>query len=99
MVDKFGDNVMTQLLPGDHWRTKHYKIIMKINSMCSWGRVPTTVEVCGLFSHLVLASDLFVFEKGNRPQVYLSTNLGNSQMKLAEFEVQNSAKMCPLIQC
>ena len=45
VVDKYGDNVMSQHLPGDHWRTRHDKVKMKINSMCSWARVPATVEV------------------------------------------------------
>ena len=91
-MDKFDDNVMTQVLPGDHWRTKHDKIKMKINSMCSWARVPTTVEVWGLFSHLIPARDMSKFESGRARQSLvpefrfnLPTDLGDSQVKLAEL--------------
>ena len=99
VVDKFGDNVMTQVLPGDHWRTKHDKIKMKINSMCSWARVPTTVEVWGLFSHLIPARDMSKFESGRARQALvpdfrfnLPTDLGDSQVKLAELKVLNCCK-------
>ena len=67
-VDKFGDNVMSQHLPGDHWRTRHDKIKMKINSMCSWARVPATVEVWGLFSHLIPSEALSRMESGRARQ-------------------------------
>ena len=50
VVDVFGDNIMSAALPGDHWRTRHDTIKMALNSLCSWARLPATVEVWGLFS-------------------------------------------------
>ena len=74
---------------------------MKINSMCSWAwaRVPTTVEVRGLFSFLIPARDMSKFESGRARQSLvpdfrfnLHTDLGGSQVKLAELKVINCYK-------
>ena len=99
VVDIYGDNVMTQVLPGDSWRTKHDRIKMKINSLCSWARVPTTVEVWGLFSHLIPARDMSKFESGRARQALvpdfrfnLPSDLGDSQVKLAELKALNCCK-------
>ena len=99
VVDKFGDNIMSQHLPGDHWRIRHDKIKMKINSMCSWARVPATVEVWGLFSHLIPAEALSRMESGRARQAIVPdfrlnvpSDLGESQVKLAELKVLNCCK-------
>ena len=74
---------------------------MKINSMCSsaWARVPTTVEVWGLFSLLIPARDMSKYESGSAKQSLvpdfrfnLPTDLGDSQVKLAELSVMNCYK-------
>ena len=49
VVDVFGDNIMSAALPGDHWRKRHDTIKMALNILCSWARLPATVEVWGLF--------------------------------------------------
>ena len=99
VVDKFGDNVMSQHLPGDHWRTRHDKIKMKINSMCSWARVPATVEVWGLFSHLIPSEALSRMESGRDRQAIvpdfrlnIPSDLGDTQVKLAELKVLTCCK-------
>ena len=50
-IDIFGDRVMSEILPGDHWRTSYDRIKMAIHSLCIWARVPVIVEMWGLFSH------------------------------------------------
>ena len=67
-VDTFGDRVMSEILPGDHWRTRHDRIKMAIHSLCIWARVPVTVEVWGLFSHLIPAEALTRMERGRKRQ-------------------------------
>ena len=67
-VDIFGDRVMSEILPGDHWRTRHDRIKMAIHSLCIWARVPVTVEVWGLFSHLIPAEALTRMERGRKRQ-------------------------------
>ena len=68
VCDVFGDNVMAAQLPGDHWRTRHDNIKMCLNSFCSWARVPATVEVWGLFSHLIPSEALSRIESGRARQ-------------------------------
>ena len=65
-LDIFGDNIMAEVLHGDHWRIRHDKIKMAINSLCIWARLPVTVEVLGLFSHLIPAEALSRMERGRK---------------------------------
>ena len=67
-VDPFGDRIMSEILPGDHWRTRHDRIKMAIYSLCIWARVPVTAEVWGLFSHLIPADALTRMERGRKRQ-------------------------------
>ena len=94
VVDLYGDNVVAEVLPGDHWRTRHDSIKMIINSLCQWARVPSTVEVWGLFSHLIPAEALPRISSGRARQglvpdfrLQLHTETGNSQLSLAELKV------------
>ena len=43
----FGDSIMSEILPGDHWRIRHDKVKMAIHSLCFWARLLVTVEVLG----------------------------------------------------
>ena len=67
-VDLFGDNIMSEILPGDHWRVRHDRMKMTIHSLCTWARLPVTVEVWGLFSHIIPAQALNRMEKGRKRQ-------------------------------
>ena len=94
VVDVFCDNVMSAALPGDHWRTRHDKIKMALNSLCSWARLPVTVEVWGLFSHLIPAEALSRFESGRARQglvpdfsFQVTSYLGESQVSQAEIKI------------
>ena len=93
-VDLFGDNIMSEVLPGDHWRTRHDKLKMAIHSMCVWARLPVTVEVWGLFSHLIPAQALTRMEKGRKRQaivpdfrVEMPSPTGGTSHQLAELKV------------
>ena len=65
-MDIFGDNIMSEILPGDHWRIRHDKMKMAIHSLCVWSRLPVTVEVWGLFAHLIPAEALNRMERGRK---------------------------------
>ena len=62
------DRVMSEILPGDHWRFRHDKMKMKIHSLCIWARPPVTVEVWSLFSHLIPQECLNRMERGRKRQ-------------------------------
>ena len=93
-VDIFGDSIMSEVLPGDHWRTRHDKLKMAIHSLCVWARLPVTVEVWGLFGHLIPAQALTRMEKGRKRQaivpdfrIEMPTPLGGTRPQLAELKV------------
>ena len=93
-VDIYGDSVMSEILPGDHWRIRHDKVKMAIHSLCVWARLPVTVEVWGLFSHLIPAASLTRMERGRKRQaivpdfrIEMPTPTGGSSPQLAELKM------------
>ena len=93
-VDLYGDSVMSTVLPGDHWRTRHDKIKMTIQSLCTWARLPATAEVFGLFSHLIPAQALTRLERGRKRQAIvpdfrleMPCLTGGTKLQLAELKV------------
>ena len=98
-VDIFGDSIMSEILPGDHWRIRHDKIKMAIHSLCIWARIPVTVEVWGLFSHLIPAEALTRMERGRKRQalvpdfrVEMTCATGGTKTQLAELKVISCCK-------
>ena len=94
VVDVFGDNIMAAALPGDHWRTRHDTVKLCINSLCKWARIPATVEVWGLFSHLIPQEALNRMESGRARQglipdfrLEIPAETGESNVVLAELKV------------
>ena len=94
VVDKYGNAVMNEPLPGDHWRVRHDTVKMAINSLCSWARLPATSEVWGLFSHLIPSEALSRFESGRKRQgmvpdfrFKILSEFGETQVKLAELKL------------
>ena len=94
VVDKYGNAVMNEPLPGDHWRVRHDTVKMAINSLCSWARLPATAEVWGLFSHLIPSEALSRFESGRKRQgmvpdfrFKIPSEHGETQVKLAELKL------------
>jgi hypothetical protein len=67
-VDIYGDSIMSEILPGDHWRIRHDKVKMAIHSLCVWARLPLTFEVWRIFSHLIPAQALARMERGRKRQ-------------------------------
>ena len=93
-VDPYGDNIMSTVLPGDHWRTRHDKLKLAIHSLCTWARLPATAEVFGLFSHLIPAQALTRLERGRKRQALvpdfrleMPSSLGGTKLQLAELKV------------
>ena len=93
-VDIFGDSIMSEILPGDHWRTRHDKVKMSLHSLCVWARLPVTVEVWGLFSHLIPADALTRMERGRKRQaivpdfrIEMPTPAGGTSPQLAELKI------------
>ena len=93
-VDIYGDNIMSSPLPGDHWRTRHDKLKMTLNSLCTWARLPVTCEVWGLFSHLIPNEALSRLEGGRKRQglvpdfrIEMPCATGGSTFQLAELKV------------
>ena len=94
VVDIYGDKVVSTILPGDHWRTRHDKIKLAIGSLCSWARLPVTTEVFGLFSHLIPAQALSRVERGRKRQALvpdfrleMPCPTGGTRFQLAELKV------------
>ena len=94
VVDIYGDKVVSTVMPGDHWRTRHDKIKLAIGSLCSWARLPVTTEVFGLFSHLIPAQALSRYERGRKRQALvpdfrleMPCPTGGSRFQLAELKV------------
>ena len=67
-LDAFGDAVMAANLPGDQFRIRHDALKMTVSRMCQWARLPCTVEVFGLFSHLIPQEGLSRMESGRKRQ-------------------------------
>ena len=93
-VDIFGDNIMAAALPGDHWRTRHDKMKMTINSLCTWARLPATCEVWGLFAHLIPNEALSRIEGGRKRQglvpdfrLEMPSTTGGTTYRLAELKL------------
>ena len=99
VVDIYGDNVMSEQLPGDHWRTRHDQVKMTVNSILSWSRVSSTCEVFGLFGHLIPKEGLSRMESGRARQglvpdfkIALPDKVEGTKEVLAEIKVINC---CP----
>ena len=94
-VDLYGNNVVSEVLPGDHWRIRHDKLKMAMHSTCISARLPVTVEVWGLFSHLIPVEGLTRMETGIKKRqaivpdfrVEMPCPRGGTKTQLAELKV------------
>ena len=48
-IDKYGDNIQSTPLPGDHWRICHNYILHLLHRLCLWAGIPVEFEVLNLF--------------------------------------------------
>ena len=92
VVDLWGDKVQSINLPGDHFRTKHDSIKMKLYNLALECRVPVTCKVFGCFSPCIPQQGLARIGRGRQRQSMvpdfkfnLSTPLGQTA-SLAELK-------------
>ena len=94
-VDRYGDNVNTEALPGDTWRIRHDSIKTTVASLCRYAGVSNTVEVYGLFAHLIPQDPLSRIDSARSRQsmipdmkLELFNRLeGRVQSHLAEYKI------------
>ena len=56
------------LVPGDHWRTRHDQVKLTLYNLCNWAGLPVEMEVFNLFSRLIPQQGLARIEKGRQRQ-------------------------------
>ena len=67
-VDPHGDNIQSSPLPGDHWRTRHNRILRLIHQLCMWSGLQSEMEVYNQFSGLVRQEGLSRIEAAQQRQ-------------------------------
>ena len=67
-VDKYGDNIQSTCTRGDHWRTRHNRILHTFHCLCMWAGLPVEMEVLNLFSGLIRQEGLSRVEKMKQRQ-------------------------------
>ena len=92
-VDRYGNNVMNEPLPGNHWRQRHDRIKNQLATLADWCGMPATCEVFGLFSHLIEQPALMRLDTGRKRQglvpdfkLRIPTEQG-STVQLAELKI------------
>ena len=68
VVDIWGDKVQSIVLPGDHFRSKHDSVKMKVFNLANECRVPVNCEVFGCFSSCIPQQGLSRLERGRQRQ-------------------------------
>jgi hypothetical protein len=53
LIDKYGDNIQSTCLKGDHWKQRHGQIKLAIYMRFMWAGIPVELEVFNLFSGLI----------------------------------------------
>ena len=67
-IDKYGDNIQSTALPGDHWRQRHNMLVQFVHQSCMWAGVRCEMEVFNLFSGVVRQEGLSRMEKAKQRQ-------------------------------
>ena len=76
-VDKWGDAVKCEKLPGGSWTIRHDRTKAEFSRMLSWSGITATCEVSGLFQHLIPTA------AQDRPEVRCQ-----SHVMIPDFRVQ-----------
>ena len=76
-IDKYGENIQSTPLPGDHWRACHNKILHLLYKLCMWAGLPVEMEVFNLFSGLVRQEAWIRVERARQRQSIVP--IGGSQ--------------------
>lgn len=50
VIDKYGDNIQSTALPGDHWRSRHNAALHHLYNACQWAGLPCEVEMHNHFA-------------------------------------------------
>ena len=64
ILDVFSGAVVAATLPGDQFRIRHGALKMTVSRMIQRARLPGTMELFGLFSHLMTQEGLSRMESG-----------------------------------
>ena len=67
-IDKYGDNIQSTILTGDHWRRRHDLLVQWVDRSCMWAGVPCEREVFNLFSGVVRQQGLNRMERARQRQ-------------------------------
>ena len=67
-VDKFGDNIQSTSLPGDHWRKRHDQLKILLYRLCMWAGLPAVMEVFNLFSRHIPQEGLARIDSNRQKQ-------------------------------
>ena len=52
IVDRHGEQVVLEALPGGHWTERHDTIAQEVAALCNYAGIPAEREPFGLFGHL-----------------------------------------------
>ena len=97
VVDIWGDRVQSINLPGDHFRTKHDSLKMKLYNLAIECRVPVSCEVFGCFSHCIPQQGLARIEHGRQRQSMIPDfkfDLPTPQGKMASLAELKTIAFC-----
>ena len=86
-IDKYGDNIQSASLCGDHWRWRQDLLVQFVYRTCMWSGVPAEQEVFNLFSGAVRQQSLNRMEAAQQRQS-LVPNLRIAAQPLAVAEVE-----------
>ena len=68
-VDKLGERVILENLPGGHWTDRHNSMEQEVAAICSYAGLPAEREPFGLFGHLLPQQALTRLQQNQRSQV------------------------------
>jgi hypothetical protein len=68
-VDRFGERVILENLPGGHFTARHNTMEQELASICAWAGLPAECEPFGLFGHLIPQQALHRLQQHQHSQV------------------------------
>ena len=68
-VDRFGERIILEQLPGGHWTRRHDAMEQEVASLCAWAGLPAECEPFGLFGSLLPQQALTRLQQHERSQV------------------------------
>ena len=68
-VDRHGERVILEALPGGHWTERHDTLAKEVSALCNYAGIVSEREPFGLFGHLVPQSALSRLQQNQSSQV------------------------------